>query len=365
MKKSRYALKGDAAFDEMLDKYLKDISETVEQSDVSEDIAGIVLGGGYGRGEGGVFVSSGGQKKLYNDLDFFVIAKDVNASRIKKINKILASLGEKFSDMIGVDVDFGPAKKLRELAKMPFTMMWQELRESHIVIYGDEDVLSTLPDYDLHDLPRSEGLRLLLNRGTGLLFARQKLEQKNVSIEDCDFIGRNLNKAVLACGDVFLLLRNKYCLSVQNRLVLLEELDPELAKFYSKALQFKFSPEIYTLQELLEQQEVVMDLFEEQCLHFFSVCYGVAISNQQELSEALEGKDPFSQGVGGKELIKNFIRNILCSHKLDHNLLFTTISPHLKLLHFLLALLFEHYHHDGYTNSVEEKNFLMCWSKMN
>ena len=365
MKKSRYALKADAAFDKMLDKYLADISEAVEHSDVSGDIAGIVLGGGYGRGEGGVFIASDGQKKLYNDLDFFVIAKDVAASKIRKINKVLAVMGEKFSNETGVDVDFGPAKKLRELAKMPFTMMWQELRESHIVIYGDEDVLSTLPNYDLHDLPRSEGLRLLLNRGAGLLFARQKLEQNNVSIKDCDFIGRNFNKAVLACGDVFLVLRNKYCLSVQDRLVLLEEFNPELAEFYSRAVRFKFSPRIYPVQELLEQQEIVMDLFEKHCLHFFSICYGIAISNQQELNKALEGKDPFSQGVGSKELVKNSIKNILCAHKLEHNLLFTTVSPHLKLLHFLLGLLFEHYRHEGYTNSVEEKRFLSCWSKIN
>lgn len=365
MKKSRYTLKGDAAFDKMLDKYLADISEAIEQLDVSKDIAGVVLGGGYGRREGGVFETPDGQKKLYNDLDFFVIAENTNASKLKKINKILASLGEKFSREIGVDIDFSPAKKLRELAKMPFTMMWQELRESYIVIYGAKDILNTLPDYDLHDLPRSEGLRLLLNRGAGLLFARQKLEQKDISIKDRDFIGRNFNKAVLACGDVFLLLRNKYCLSVQDRLVLLEELNTELAKFYCKAVQFKLLPEIYSVQELLEQQEDVMDLFEKQCLYFFSICYGIAISNQQELNSALECKDPFFQGLGSKELIKNSIKNILCAHKLDHNLLFSTVSPRLKLLHFLLGLLFEHYHHNGYTKSVEEKKFLMCWNKIN
>lgn len=181
MKKSRYASKGDAAFDKMLDKYLAGISEAIENSEFSEDIAGVILGGGYGRGEEGVFETDSGQKKLYNDLDFFVVAKDVNASKINKINKSLASLGEKFSSELGIDVDFSPAKKLRELAKMPFTMMWQELRERHIVIYGAEDVLNTLPDYDLHDLPRSEGLRLLLNRG-----------------RDCCLPGRNWNRIMSA-----------------------------------------------------------------------------------------------------------------------------------------------------------------------
>lgn len=365
MKKSHYTLKGDAAFDKMLDEYLVDISEAVKKADVSKDIAAIVLGGGYGRGEGGVFETSDRQKKLYNDLDFFVIARNINSAKLKKIDKILTALGESFSREIGIDVDFGPAKTLRQLAKMPFTMMWQELREGHFVIYGAKDVLNTLPDYDLHDLPRSEGLRLLLNRGAGLLFARQKLQQENISIEDRDFIGRNLNKAVLACGDVFLLLRNKYCLSVQDRLALLEELNPELAESYRKAVQFKFTPEIYSIQDLIELRESVMNLFEKQCLHFFSICYGIAISNQQELNAAFKRKDPFVQSVGNKELMKNFIKNIICARQLESHLLFSSTNPRLKLLRFLLGLLFEHYRHSGYTMCVEEKKFLTCWNKLN
>jgi len=365
MKQSRYTLKGDAAFDKMLDKHLIDISEAVKQSDISEDIAAIVLGGGYGRGEGGVFKTSDGQEKLYNDLDFFVITKNLKRSRLKKINKAFALIGESFSKNIGVDVDFGPAKNLKQLSKMPFTMMWQELREGHIVIYGDDKVLNSLPVYDLHDLPRSEGLRLLLNRGAGLLFARQKFEQENISTEDRDFIGRNLYKAVLACGDVFLLLRNEYCISVQDKLSLLETLNADAVNIYRQAVQFKLSPEIYSIKQLRDLQEVVMSLFAKTCLHFFSVCYGLAINNFQELNYALKCKDPFAQDVGFKEIIKNFINNLVYMRRLDCNSLFSTASPRLKLLHFLLGLLFEHCRHSDYTISVEEKKFFRCWNKFN
>ena len=365
MKKSKYAPEGDAAFDKMLDGYLDEISEAIRQSEFSGDISAVVLGGGYGRGEGGVFETSGGKKRLYNDLDFFVIAENISYARLKKVDRAVASIGKDFSRRLEIDVDFGPAKTLRQLAKMPFTMMWQELREGHIVIYGDKEVLNVLPDYDLHDLPSSEGLRLLLNRGAGLLFVRQRFGQEKISVEDRDFIGRNLNKAVLACGDVFLILRKKYCLSVKDRLVLLEKLNAELAESYRRAVDFKFSPETYSIQELRKQGEDVMNLFEKQCLHFFSICYGIAISNQQELNVALKQKDPFLQDSGNKQLVKNFLDNILCSQQLEHNLLFSTSSPRLKLLHFLLGLLFEHYHHSSYTNSVEERRFLTCWNKLN
>ena len=365
MKKSKYTLNGDAAFDKMLDKHLGDISDAIKKSDVGNDIAAIVLGGGYGRGEGGVFETSDGQRKLYNDLDFFVIAENLSRSRLKMINKTLAGIGELFSREIGIDVDFGPAKTLKQLAKMPFTMMWQELREGHVLVYGAADVLNSLPDYDLHDLPRSEGLRLLLNRGAGLLFARQRFRLENISTTDRDFIGRNLYKAVLACGDVFLLLRNQYCLSVQKRLCLLEELGVEDVELYRQAVQFKLSPQIYSIQELTALQELVMNMFEKTCLHFFSVCYNFTINNLQELKIAFKSRKSFAQSVESNEIIKNYLKNILYMRRLDDYFLFSSSSPRLKLLQFLLGLLFEHYHHRGYTNCIKEKNFIMCWNKLN
>jgi len=365
MKKSKYTLAGDAAFDKMLDKQLGDISEAIKKSDVSKDIVAIVLGGGYGRGEGGVFETSDGQKKLYNDLDFFVIAEKLSRFRLKKIDKTLAAIGESFTREIGVDVDFGPAKTLKQLARMPFTMMWQELRQGHVLVYGAADVLNALPDYDLHDLPRSEGLRLLLNRGAGLLFAGQRFRLENISDADRDFIGRNLHKAVLACGDVFLLLRNQYCLSVQDRLCLMEELGAEDVELYRQAVQFKLSPQIYSIQELIALQKLVMIMFEKTCLHFFSVCYNFTINNLQELNVVLKSKGDFAQSVGVKEITKNYIKNIVYMRRLDNYFLFSSTSPRLKLLQFLLGLLFEHYHHSGYTNCAKEKIFLRCWNKLN
>lgn len=364
MGKSKYTLMGDAAFDEMLDKHLSDISDAVKKSVVSKDIVALVLGGGYGRGEGGVFETSAGQKKLYNDLDFFVITENLNSSRLKKVDQALADIGESFTRKIAVDVDFGPAKTLRQLAKMPFTMMWQELREGHVLVYG-ADVLNSLPDHDLHDLPRSEGLRLLLNRGAGLLFAGQCFRQENINTVDLDFIGRNLYKAVLACGDVFLILRNQYCLSVQDRLCLLEELGAEDVELYRQALRFKLSPGIFSIQELLALQGLVMSMFEKTCLHFFSVCYNLRINNLQELKIAFKGRDPFAQGLGCREIVKNYIKNIVYLRKLDVDFLFSCTSPRLKLLQFLLGLLFEHYHHSGYTSCAKENDFLRCWNKLN
>lgn len=50
--KSKYTIEGDAAFDEVLDEHLEHVVETVKNSVFAKDILAVVLGGGYGRGEG-------------------------------------------------------------------------------------------------------------------------------------------------------------------------------------------------------------------------------------------------------------------------------------------------------------------------
>ena len=55
-------------------------------------LRGVVLGGGYGRGEGGVVEPSGGARTLSNDLDFFAIA-DEGAPEADTVAAIAAALG--------------------------------------------------------------------------------------------------------------------------------------------------------------------------------------------------------------------------------------------------------------------------------
>lgn len=367
MGKSKYTVYGDAAFDAMLDKHLAAVAAAIAASAVAGDIAAVVLGGGYGHGEGGVFSTAAGEAKLYNDLDFFVIAENRSRCRIKKLDRVLKVLGRKFSRKIGVDVDFGPAKTRRQLPKLPPNIMWQEVRASHKVIYGDETILDLLPDYGLRQMPHSEGLRLLLNRGAGLLFAQQRLEQENLTEPDRDFIGRNLYKAILACGDVPLLLRNQYCLSAVERLRRLEQDPPdeETMDMYRLAVQFKLSPEIYSIQELVMLRETAMALFERACLNFFSVCCGFPINNLRELQMVFETRCYLVKTSGIREPVKNFILNTFYLGRLRRRFRFSTAPPRLKLLGVLLGLLFEHSTNSDYTNRRDGKIFLICWNRLN
>ena len=66
-----YSVYGSSDFEAMMDKLLKSVvDEFLSKTDLSK-LSALVLGGGYGRGEGGVFRHDG-IEELYNDLDLFV-----------------------------------------------------------------------------------------------------------------------------------------------------------------------------------------------------------------------------------------------------------------------------------------------------
>ncbi|PYL00604.1 MAG: hypothetical protein DME19_04505, partial [Verrucomicrobia bacterium] len=70
-------------------------------------------------------------------------------------------------------------------------------------------------------IPLCEATRLLMNRCSGLLFARERLECAEFSPVDADFVERNLAKAQLAFGDAVLTAFGRYhwsCLERHKRL---------------------------------------------------------------------------------------------------------------------------------------------------
>ena len=364
--KSKYTVKGDAAFDERLDEYLEHVTETVKNSVFSKDVAALLLGGGYGRGEGGVFKGFNGRTKLYNDLDFFVITRSVTPWRRKKIDSFFKDLGKSCCWEFGVEVDFSAAKSTRALKKMVPNMMWQELLAGNKVVYGKKEVLQDLPVYDLNDLPAEESLRLLLNRGVGLFMARKRLAKGKLIIDDRDFVGRNLLKAVLACGDVALLLKKQYSLPVLERLETLKKFaDDDMLELYREAVDFKCLPKVYSQDELESLCCKATDLYERACFEFFSISCGSIVNNIGELDKALKNDNPFASSDDLKIKIKYFIQNLLYMRRLKLEFCFSTSSPRLELLQCLLALLFEHCSDNNYIINVKEHTFFACWKKFN
>ena len=196
------------------------------------------FGGGYGRGEGGVYPDTRLGKTLYNDLDYFVFCKDPESPRLLGW---LRRWERDESERLGIDVE---GKLLtRSSIQEPITsMMFYDLVAAHRVSWGPADYLASYREgLDAGAISLDEVTRLLWNRGSGLLFAGCELARTGRK----DFIFRQQQKVKLALGDAWLAERGEYHWSCQERHRRFEERfdgAPQWLSWHREAVQFKLQP---------------------------------------------------------------------------------------------------------------------------
>lgn len=209
----------------------------------------IMLGGGYGRGEGGVLSTEAGDQP-YNDLEFYVLVRGNRFVNRRFHSACLDHLAEELSHGAGVEIEF-KIISLAELRRSGLSMFYYDLVMGHRWIFGNENLLSGCGHHRAAQLiPMSEATRLMMNRCSGLLFAREKLRRGSLTAGDADFVERNLAKARLAFGDAVLTAFGQYhwsCLERHNRLsrLSLPERLPWLAmvcRQHVEGVKFKLHP---------------------------------------------------------------------------------------------------------------------------
>lgn len=232
-------------FEARLGRDISTIASEVETA-LGDHLAALVLGGGYGRGEGGVVIRDG-LEYPYNDLDFTLILHTSQSDRLAALEPIR----KKWAAKLGIHVDFSRPLTPDEIGRLPRKLMWQDLLLGHQVVAGDPGLLARLAPASLREpLPIIEATHLLLNRGAGLLWAWRQIHGFERR-EDEDFVRRNFFKAVLALGDALLIAHKRYQTPYRGRDTLLGGLLPHLAipdgkrlfDLYSEALVFKFKPD--------------------------------------------------------------------------------------------------------------------------
>jgi hypothetical protein len=350
---NKYTVYGNEELEKKIDSLMELIADRVVETVGRRDLAALVLGGGYGRGEGGVLTDEKGEMLLYNDFDFFVITNNVSNSRRREINRLLRSLSPELSEVAGIDVDFGPAKNVSGLSSTEFTMMWQELKHRHKVVYGPENILDLLPDFDLNNLPHEELAKLMLNRGTGLLLARQRMKKADLDDDDVDFIARNIWKAIMACGDAYLALHKTFSYSYRRRSELFDAFkdDPEIGGFYpwyKAAIDFKLKPVMPDKADLPAQWDNARAFFAQYYRYVFNVCLGARGMTFAQIQEAFYRNPPFAKNCTLRQRLKNFIINLLevRAGKFDVNLYFE--YPRTRLFIVFPALLFDNEANQNY-----------------
>jgi hypothetical protein len=243
----KYTVNGSDAIEQKIASDMEVIVKQVTTVLPQSDLLAIILGGGYGRGEGGVRIQDG-IESLYNDYDFFIISKDLLPLKAKRYQKQLRALSHELGKQIGIEVDFSPIQPISALPKADFWLVWYELKYGHQVVWGKPNILRYLPQWQGEDIPLEEAAKLLLNRGVGLALAKEKLDSEGFDPKD-EFVTRNIFKAVMAMGDAILMSEKIYHWSYQERLRRFQSLEHHtlvarynLLQPYSETIQYKLNP---------------------------------------------------------------------------------------------------------------------------
>lgn len=215
----------------------------------AEHLEGLVLGGGYGRGHGGVLKTQTGDAP-YNDLEFYVFVRGNPLVNELRYRSRFNELGELLSPTAGLHVEF-KIDSLEKLRRRPVSIFSYDLLCGHRILHGDKAIFSGCEDHrDPRQIVPSEATRLLLNRGSGLLLVKELLLGKTLTEEQSDFVGRNLAKVELALGDSLLAAQGLYHWDCRERTRRLLECSlranwpqaAEITQHHSDGVDFKLHP---------------------------------------------------------------------------------------------------------------------------
>jgi hypothetical protein len=247
----RFTPAGSTELEEHLEHVCARVLRSVRGLIPAPQLEALYLGGGYGRGEGGVLATTEGERP-YNDLEFYVFIRGNRHANEWRHARALDVLGEILTPAAGAHVEFKVASR-RELARQPVSMFSYDLVAAHRLLFGSVKYLE-LCAHHCHAprIPLAEGTRLLMNRFTGLLLARDRLEAPHFAPADADFVRRNIAKAELALGDAVLVAHHRYHWSAKERhrrlrFDLAQNGTPawrdDIVRFHADGLQFKLHPD--------------------------------------------------------------------------------------------------------------------------
>lgn len=308
----RFTPAGSDALEDHLDRTCARIAAGVRGLIPREQLDAILLGGGYGRGEGGVLKSPAGDRP-YNDLEFYVFVRGNRHLNQRRFGHALHVLGEILTPQAGVEVEF-KIESLAEFSAAPVSMFSYDLVTGHHRLFGSESVLDGCAAHrEAESIPLCEATRLLMNRCSGLLFARERLERKTFTPADADFVRRNLAKAELAFGDAVLAALGRYHWSVRERHRRIEHLArcehmpwiEEVRRHHALGTVFKLHPERSTdPRELLhELHGPISALAERIFLWIEGKRLGEWFSSARDYAESTANKWP--DGAGARNALVN------------------------------------------------------------
>ncbi len=246
MEKGNYTVYNDAAINTQIERQLKCLTDHLLELFGGDNVEAILLVGGFGRSEGGVFVNGSGVHPV-NDYDLLVVVKGsfylANLTHRGKLKELLKRVAEEIHIK---QIDAGiTSKTLLRIA--PNTIYNYELLAGHQFLWGHINLDKLMPPLCSRNIPLEEGTWLLVNRGGGLLIAARYFSSEGGVPEEKRLnFGIECQKALLAMGDCLLLEKGLYDCSYAKRLErairLSRQEESEFLNDYIGVLEAKLRP---------------------------------------------------------------------------------------------------------------------------
>ncbi len=206
-------------------------------------LGAIVLGGGYGRGDGGVRSTADGPRP-FNDYDLFVVLRRRSPFAKSRTRRAIEKLRPDLERVVELPVELSVIT-VAELRRSPTTLMLFDLLHGNRVLWGELSLREEMPESWQAELPLIEGARLLVNRGSLLAHCKSAMfGGRPRDAAERERLVKYLNKAIVACGDAVLIARGRYVTNSDQRIASLREValppgsavDP-LRGWYEHAIQ--------------------------------------------------------------------------------------------------------------------------------
>src|SRR6188768_3608258 len=132
----RFTVDGSDSLENHLGQLCREVLESIQSVIRGDRLQAIALGGGYGRGEGGVLTTPAGDQP-YNDLEFYIFVRRHPWLNYQRHAQALHQLSAEQERAAGVDLEF----KIISAAKLrgsPPSLFYHDLVVGHRWLMGDD-----------------------------------------------------------------------------------------------------------------------------------------------------------------------------------------------------------------------------------
>jgi hypothetical protein len=238
----RFTVYGGSEVESRARSVATEVASTVSDLVPPDNVRALVLLGGYGRGEGGVEISTDGER-LHNNFDVLLIHRAGGRLSPAQSERLRAGL-DLVESRQQIGIDFAQQSD-SYLQRAPAHVMWYDMRHGHKTLLGDPAFVPGLTRFGLESIPAGDVRNLLVNRAALLLlndFIRQRSTDPRQTRRT---LVKHTAKAIIGFGDALLFFHGRYHWSYRVKQERMRELSASPERFrelYDRAASFRLRP---------------------------------------------------------------------------------------------------------------------------